>query len=310
MRSGDEGGIFWGELPIPSANLQIYREIYYVEQWLRRIAYAALLAKHGSNWRGTLPEELALSLKKRLRQLNGRVHFDCENSDNAIWLLTLDELQGLLLTDTTWPIVKQLTNFSQQVLKSKLSEIREIRNVVGHNRAAGAQTVLIAEAAAASLRVGINNFRNELLYEDKPKIHLGAPFEENPVEGVPTLYSRFRESAGSDDLQSMFSESEFFFALTRLPVEPFDTYLAVRPFLERFQPLAHDALAILVNKLGDELTLIWPKNSSEDVHQRVLRFFFENHAYAWTTTPYELQSTSAICNPWIWFYENEIPRHL
>jgi hypothetical protein len=92
-----EAAAFWDELPIPTANLTIYREIYSVEQWMRRIAYAALLARFGPNWRGSLPEELTSSLKRRLRQLNGRVHLDCENSDNAIWLLTLDELQGVRL---------------------------------------------------------------------------------------------------------------------------------------------------------------------------------------------------------------------
>jgi hypothetical protein len=306
VETREEAAVFWEELPIPGANLQIYREIYSLEQWLRRIAYAALIAKYGTHWPGALPADLASSLKKRLRQLSGRVHLDCENSDNAIWLLTLDELQRLLLSDATWPMVKQLTNLPRRVLESKISEIREIRNVIGHNRAAGARTVLITEAAAASLRVGIDHFKGELLYDDESRIHLGN-IEKDPADGVPKLYAQFLESGEWTDFQSMLSESEFFFALTRLPFDPFDTYLAVKQFLDRFQPLAHDALAILVNKQGDEFTLVWPKDADDGVNQRILRFFFDHHDYAWTETPYESQSPSAICNPWIWFYENERP---
>jgi len=225
MHARGESAVFWDELPIPSANLQIYREIYSLEQWLRRITYAALMAKYGSTWRGTLSEDLASSLKQRPRQLRGRVHLDCENSDNAIWLLTLDELQNLLLADATWPTVRQLTNLSRRALESKISEIREIRNVVGHNRAAGAKTVLIVEAAAASLQVGIDHFKGELLYDDDSEIHLGD-IEKDPPDGVPSEYARLQASGEWSYFQSMLSESESFFALTRLPFEPFGTYLA------------------------------------------------------------------------------------
>jgi hypothetical protein len=302
-----ETAAFWDELPIPGANLTIYREIYSLEQWLRRIAYAALLARHGTNWRSSLPADLASSLKQRLRQLNGRVHLDCENSNNAIWLLTLDELQRLILADATWPLVKQLTGLPRGLIESKLSELRQIRNLVGHNRAAGPQTVLIAEAAAVSLRVGIDHFRGELLYREDSKLHLGQ-IEGDPEEGVPSQYARLQASGDWQYFQSMLSESEYFFALTRLPFEPFGTYLAIKEFLRNFESVAHDALAILVNKLGDEFTLVWPKNSSAKAHEDILRFFFDHHDFAWIETPYEFQSPSAVCNPWIWFYENNRPR--
>jgi hypothetical protein len=307
VQGAKDTAAFRDELPIPTANLTIYREIYSLEQWMRRIAYAALLARFGPNWRGSLPGELASTLKGRLRQLNGRVHLDCENSDNGIWLLTLEELEGVLLADSTWPLVKRLTRLPRRVLESKLSEVREIRNLIGHNRAAGPTTLLIAEAAAASLRAGIDHFKAELLYDDDSKIHLGG-FEENLVAGVPSQYARLEDSGDWGYFQSMLSESDYFFALTRLPFEPFGTYLGIKKFLGRFELVAHHVLAILVNKQGDEFTVVWPKNSSEAVHASVLRFFFDHHDYAWTETPYESQSPSTVCNPWVWFYENSPPR--
>ena len=53
--------------------------------------------------------------------------------------------------------------------------------------------------------------------------------------------------------------------------------------------------------------MVWPKQAPETTHGRVLEFFMKNHDYAWTKTPYEHQSPAAICDPAIWFYENERP---
>ena len=186
---GDEGIAFWDELPIPDANLAIYRQVYSVEQWMRRIAYAALMAKHGASWQGTLDREFASDLKRRLRQLDGRVHLDCENSDNVMWLLTLEELQTMILADANWPAVKETAWACQnEWSRTRLSEIREIRNVIGHNRAVGAGGELLATAAASALRVGIDRFRDQLLYTIG-QIHMGDP-DEYPHGSVPAPLCR------------------------------------------------------------------------------------------------------------------------
>jgi hypothetical protein len=300
---------FWDELPIPDANLLVYKEIYAVEQWLRRVAYAALMARHGSNWMGTLDARLAGELKKRLNQLEGRVHLDCENSDNAIWLLTLSELQGLLLADSNWPAVKQLLRLPRKVVEVKVSEIHEIRNIIGHNRAIGGGVELYAKAAISVLRMGIENFKEQLLYDHHLVVHIGSPDEYQMTE----VQGRFALRTVDNDwskFQPMLSESEYFFALTRLPVAPFNTFLGVRRFLEVAASMRHELLAILVNKSGDEFSLVWPKNATNKVHDQMLDFFFKNHAISWVDAPYEAQSASAVCDPAIWFYENEQPERI
>lgn len=303
---GDDAVSFWEELPIPDANLSIYREVYAIEQWLRRVAYAALMARYGANWRGTLKPELASNLKQRLRQLDGRVYLDCENSDNAIWLLTLDELQELLLADSNWPTVRELTRLSQQVVTSKLSEIREIRNVIGHSRAVGGQAELLTRAAASALRTGIDAFKNQLLYDSASDIHLGSP-DDYEEDGVPARFASLTVNNDGSVFQPMLSESKYFYALTRLPCGPYDDFLGIRQFLAHLGPIRHDILAVLVNKMGVEFTLVWPKASSEATHSRVMDFFFSKHDVAWISVSYDRQSTAAVCDPAIWFYENQIP---
>lgn len=198
---GEDSVSFWEELPVPDANIAVYKQVYALEQWLRRIAYAALMAKYGSGWRGTLNQALTADLKRRLRQLNGRVYLDCENSDNVIWLLTLDEFQGLLLGTPNWPAVKELTGLPKRVLESKLSEIREIRNVIGHNRAIGGKAELLMTAATSALDVGIENFKTQLLYNEPLEIHIGHP-EDYQENSVP---ARFAEMTTGNDW-SVFSQ--------------------------------------------------------------------------------------------------------
>jgi hypothetical protein len=180
--------IFQDELPVPSTNIEIYEQMYVLEQWLRRVAYASLMARYGSTWRATLKPGLLGELKRRLKQLDGRVYLHCENSNNAIWLLTLDELREVLLVNATWPAVKVLTGLPRSVLDAKLDELREIRNVVGHNRATTPDTAVLVDAIAISLRPAIRCFKDQLLYSTgEILLHDDGGSDEL----VPSLYSRW-----------------------------------------------------------------------------------------------------------------------
>jgi hypothetical protein len=302
---------FFDELPIPHANLAIYKEVYVLEQWLRRIAYAALLGTHGRNWQGTLDAELLGELKKRLRQLEGRVHLDCENSENAIWLLTLDELGSVLLRAPVWPAVKKLTLLPKRVIGAKVTEVRELRNVVGHSRAVGDHGELLARAASATLHVGIDNFKNQLLYEkwETEKVHVGSA-DDYPGGSFPAQFAERTARYDPSKFQPMLSESDYFFSLTRLPVEPFNHFVAVKNLLNKSRSIYDDLLAILINKTGDEFTLVWPKKAEAKVHEKVLTAFLASHDSAWTERAYEEQAPAAICDPAIWFYENELPERI
>ena len=104
---------FEGDLPVPEVNLTLYKRVYVLEQWARRVLLAALMARYGMAWQGALPTDISKRLKPRLQQLSNRVAFDTENSSNAIWAMTLDELRALLVYEKLWPMVKRLTGFTR-----------------------------------------------------------------------------------------------------------------------------------------------------------------------------------------------------
>jgi len=296
---------FREELPVPLTNIELYEGLYVLEQWFRRIAYASLLARYGSTWRSALPTDLVMHLKKRLKQLEGRVHLQCENSNNAIWLLTLEELRVVLLAETIWPTVKVLTGLPRGVLDGRLAEMREIRNVVGHSRATTRSTVVILHGLAQGLRPGIERFKEQLLYQENSEIHV--PDGETSDELVPDLYEDFVRHNDWSEFQPMLSESRFFYSLTRLPVAPFDHFLPVSQFVGQMRNYEDALLAVLVNKVGDEFTLTWPKAATHVEHDGIVRFFFASQTMPWTETEYSSQRVSALCDPRVWFYENRRP---
>ena len=290
------------EMPFPENNIVIYREVYIIEQWLRRIEYAAMIAKHGKSWLDIIPPKLCNELKSRLANLRDRVYLDCENSDNIIWLSTLGELQQLFAIESIWPVVEVLTGYKRNFISSRIDELREIRNVIGHNRAVTHRTLTIWRGISTSLRHGIETFKSKLLYSEDDMLHLGV--SEDTVAKI--FHLKIRNNDWSK-FQPVFSESEYFYSLTHLPVKPFDRYVRVSSILDTYRSLGHLILAILINKTGDEFTITWPKTASVDDHRSIIDKFLESARRVWTTTDYMSQSPKFICDSMIWFYENQKP---
>src|SRR3972149_4965577 len=234
---------FDSEIPFPEYNTIIYREVYVVEQWLRRIAYASMMAKCGEKWIGAILPELYKELKSRLSGLPGRVYLDCENANNVIWLSTLEELGQLLTTESIWPIVKVLTGYNHDFISSKIDELREIRNVIGHNRAVTQQTLTIWKGTQASIKNGIETFKSNMLY-DAGEIHLDAKKEDI---AATIFYLKMRDKKWSR-YPLMFSEKEYFYSLTHLPAEPYDRSVRVSTILDTYRSLDRVILAILINR--------------------------------------------------------------
>jgi hypothetical protein len=214
----------------------------------------------------------------------------------------------VLLADSTWPTVKRLTGLPRGVLDGRLDELREVRNVVNHNRATTETTVSIVNGLAASLRAGIARFKDEFLYSSDYQLNL--PDSDSSEGFVPMLYQELVETNDRFSFQSMLSESQLFYSLTRLPVAPFDCYLNINAFLADMKAREDAILALLVNKQGDEFSLTWPKAVLDVEHDQILRFFFESRGARWSKLEYGKQLASAVCDPRVWFYENARPERV
>jgi hypothetical protein len=293
MRAGKaiEAISFEGELPLPEVNLLLYRRIYVVEQWLRRIALAALMARYGSRWGDAIPTEIGKNLKARVAGLRNRVAFDTENSDNVIWCLTLEELRSLLTYEKTWSYVKEMTSFDRLELDARLDDLREIRNVIGHNRAATDYTLKVFEAIDEALWVGIGVFRDRLLYDFGGTQHLEG------LSGDP-VGEAFYASHSPLGREQMAGDRDFYYLYALRP----DPSQAVRlgDLLEHFNEVRRTILAFLINRqTPGEYTIVWPRNATTDEHTRILdrfRSYVPGPGLA-----YGLQNPKYVCHPKVWF---------
>jgi hypothetical protein len=278
-------------MPLPEINLVIYRRIYVIEQWLRRIALAALMARYGSRWSDAIPTDIGKNIKSRLAALRNRVAFDTENSDNAIWCLTLDELNTLLIYDKIWPFVKALTGFDRPELRARLDEMREIRNVIGHNRAGTDYTGKIFEAIDESLTSGIEQFRDTLLYD------FGGSQQSGDLED-DAVGARFYADRSPLGREQLARDEHFYYAHVLSPEG--GVALNLGDLLEHFDDVRRTVLAFLVNRQSiGEYTVVWPRSAHPDEHAGVLRGFA---TYAPSSgKPYEEQNPKYVCHPKVWF---------
>lgn len=281
---------FEDELPLPEINLLLYRRIYVLEQWLRRIALAALTARYGPRWNDALPTEMGKNLKSRIASLKNRVAFNTEDSDNAIWALTLDELKSLLTYDKIWPVVRELTEFDRQDLRARLEELREIRNVIGHNRAATDYTGKIFEAIDESISDGVNRFRDRLLYDFSGSQQRGTDSDD--------VVNQFYRSASPLGQRQIATDEYFYYIYVLVPSAGNPVGLA--DLLEHFDAVRRVVLSFLINRqrLG-EYTLVWPRSGTTDDHSSVLERFEVFQPVSGEA--YSAQNPKYVCHPKVWF---------
>jgi hypothetical protein len=280
---------FDGELPIPDVNVELYRKIYALEQWLRRIALAALMVRYGSRWNDSMSNELIRNVKPRLQNLKNRVAFNTENSDNLIWCLTLEELGSLLLAERTWTITRDLTGFYREELAGRLNDLREIRNVIGHNRASTRYTMDVFLAIERSLEDGISRFSDRMLYD------LGGD-QASPESADPIvdLFFRDRSALGRDQI----TQDEYFYYAHMFADTP--SPLDLGGLLERFDAPRRAVLAFLVNRRENgEWAVVWPKSSSGEEHESIIALLASSAPHS--ADDYGTQSPRYTCHPKVWF---------
>ena len=292
--SGSRGLTWVAEMPVPAGNVWIHFQSYVLEQWLRRIALAALMAKGGAAWPQSMPEGLLTKAKQQVGVLSRLAFIDPEKSDNLIWSLTVEQLREVLTTEKLSPFVFELTGLARRDLDRELLVFREIRNTVAHHRATNEVTFENFRLVNERLGKAIDHFKRRVLYRG---IVDPAP---PPAEA---LFEPFFSSGLSEGRSYVLSDHDPFYELAFLNGDPEleGGFVDVGNLLDLFDRVRHLVLCVLLPHAQGfgEVSVVWPKDLSpvdlEAVRDASLLIRQE------TGIPYDQQDPKHICNPLIWF---------
>ncbi|MGB9856475.1 MAG: hypothetical protein ACPLKS_08075 [Caldisericum exile] len=289
---------FKDEIVIPKVNVDLYISLYEIENWFKRICYIAYVFKYGQNWIRAFPPEFINKFKNRYNAIKNLLYLDAQLDDNLIWMSTLGELSQLILHESVIPFVETLTGLSKENLKNKIDEIRNIRNLLAHNRALSETTATIFQGITASFRIAIDNFKNYFIYE------IGKILFDNENNDPINLYfqKRIKENDWSK-FQAFIAKSEYFYSLVCLPVAPFGRFVSISKLFNEYKNEMDKILAFLINKEGDEYSILIPYNIEKELIINIIEIFLKK-SDVWTKTPYIKQHPKYICDPKVWFYEN------
>ena len=289
---------FRDEMVIPKINSELYLALYEIENWLKRICLTAYVLKHGSHWRNSISTEFEAKIKRRCKGNHELLYLDTQMDDNLIWMSTLGELSRLLLDDSAVPFVKELTGFSRERLKHKLDDIREIRNLLAHNRALSETTANILQGVIASFKMAVDNFKHYFLY------CVGDIFSEEDISDAVNVH--FQVGMEGNDwsrFQAFLARSKYVYSLTCLPVAPFGRFVSASKLLHKYEGEMGNILAFTLNKQGDEYSVLIPKSIEKERAIKVVDAFHRKPA-VWTKKSFIRQHPKYVCNPKIWFYDN------
>jgi hypothetical protein len=290
---------FDGEMLVPRITLIAYRQIYALEGWLRRICLAAWMGRFGSKWDQELDTRLRNVLEARAQRNSQRLYLGAESHDDLIWEATHAELLQLLVANSIRDSIRSLTGADSRFLEAKLSEIREIRNLLAHNRALSRRTYVILMGLLASLEEAVNTFKARVLYGSPSSIAtLDDDQDWSILEGNDLrLFQGFVDRRGD------------FIEYVSLPVARHGDWPDARSLLRAFQRQLDGIIAFCLNKTGQEFIMLTPAILSQESQGALLDAFASNPDI-WTDIPFEAQPPRFVCNPKIWFYENQSPAEI
>ncbi|MEV8052176.1 hypothetical protein [Streptomyces bacillaris] len=290
---------FSGELLIPRINSVAYQQIYEIEAWFRRICLTAWMGTFGSSWTDEIDSGLRKNLESRMRRNRQRLYFGAESQDDLIWTATQGELLQLLTADAVATSVLSLTGAEPKFLKGKLDEIREIRNILAHNRALTRRAHTILAGLLASLEEAVETFRASTLYGQMDILDEADGWLGSHLAGLLHGNDWFR-------FQAFVARHGDFIGYTSLPVERGGSWPDAGLLLQAFRDHLDHIVAFCLNKSGDEFTVLAPSGLSQEVQFSLCEKFSENPK-VWSSVHFSAQSPKFVCSPKIWFYENRSP---
>ena len=279
---------FLSDIPYSKTNSEIYRDIYHLEQWLRRIAYISMRICYGERWSEQIPLDIRRDLRARAGNLKGKILLDCDNSSNLLWLSTLEELRTLMISDPQWSFIKKLTGFTETDFTNKLNFLREIRNIVGHNRATTPATSFICKGHIGYFGKGIIKFKKKFYYDG----------HDNDFEGS------FCELLDNHDV--LYTGGHFFsiFLVGNIysgKDDSIDPCVNIGQLLESFKDADNLILAITVEIEGWGYGLLCPKDLCGEDVDNITKRIIELEPHIWSEKDYLSQDAKYLCDPKVWF---------
>jgi hypothetical protein len=298
------------DIPVPVQNALGYRKLYVLEQWLRRIAYTAILVRSARSVLGGMPDALVRELKRRRASLPARLHLGAETADEAVWMTTLEELRDLLTDEHLYPVVRRLTGwYHREMLVAKLDEIREIRNIIGHSRAVSARTLGILEGDLLALQQGVDTFRERVVGRTAATDDVS---DEPGRQVVEYLDRQLTEASQAVSTRSLaVAQSEHFFHASVVPTflsdkpssggEELGQWVDVANLIEALEGVRERLLAVVIPVRGESFTQVWPRGLTLEEHLELIDAWMAAAPEVWCDEPYVYQDERAICHPKVWF---------
>lgn len=272
-------------IAIPATNGAAYQSLFAVEQWMRRLARIALAARTPQDTNSVLDSDLLKELKKRKVIAQTAGYLGIPAPADLVALTTIEELLSLLVSDALYPTVRRLSGYQRDVLSSKLEEVRQIRNAVGHNRMTSEKTCRILDSAVLSLEDGVEQIAD--LICSSPSAEL-APDDPIQVHLAAALVARTDVVLPSEIVRVSATQDFYFFRVVprheRLfagggivsgedpatEVRELGEWLDVRKLLAVIVPLAPPVVAIFLPRRATSFHIVWPRNIGMEKHQQVL----------------------------------------
>ena len=304
---------FKGEIPITIHNRSVYDKIFIIESWFRRIVSVALMIKHGRNWTDIFTKEDKSKYYKNVKKSKKDPSLDCGESNNMLWFTNIFQLMEILKKEEIKDIVIELTKKTPDETHDEFEIIRKIRNNLAHSRIITMDSLNRFNETYESLFNAILNFKDRFLYASSYEIHHSFEYEDYKDDNILYYFNKRMHGNDWSFFQAFIAEDKYFYKIVQLPCKLpdgySDEYVDVKKLLNSYFPVMNSMIGIFINKSGNEYSVVWPKHCSisEKDQIKIIDIFLEMKHKIWTNLRYEQQNEKFICNPFVWFYENNQP---
>lgn len=206
-----------------------------------------------------------------------------------------------------------MTLFNEVEFDESIDVLREIRNIIGHNRATTEKTKEICEVYAKYLRKGVTIFKERL------GLFAGYPRYEDETKKIFIEQEKYQETESFKELQEylvneygegpeiQLLELEYFRVIgyTSYSYPEENQWIDIFEALKTYKALESSILAISLFLGGNNYGVLWPKSISLELQCEIIRIFVSTQSNLWTEISYENQSPRFLGNPRIWFYGEE-----